>query len=84
MDVVSTAIVPEVSGPHAIRRLRELLVWSFIAGGAVLIFVSLLPMGTATQAVIRGFGLALMPALSGASGFLRCGGTRRSGTPLGG
>ena len=45
-----------------IKRLRELLVWSFISGGVILILISLLPMPVEAQTIVRSFGLSLVPA----------------------
>ena len=47
---------------NAIKRLRELLVWSFISGGALLILISLFPIPAEAQTIVRSFGLSLVPA----------------------
>jgi hypothetical protein len=47
---------------EAVRRLRELLVWSFIGIGVLLIVLSFLPLPTEVQAIARSLGLSLAPA----------------------
>lgn len=46
---------------NAIKRLRELLVWSFISVGVLLILISFVSMPSEVQIIVRSFGLSLVP-----------------------
>ncbi|MBU1936372.1 hypothetical protein KKG05_03170 [bacterium] len=50
------------SGVKAVKRLRELLTWSIIAVGVLLILASLMPFLSEVHTILLSFGLSLVPA----------------------